>query len=261
MSHQAQTHVLNNSRQKGSHRLVLLIIANHAHGNGSNAFPSMKTLAAESLMSERQVIRIVADLERSGELIVERSRGRHAHNMAINMEIVADPNPDIMSGFKTAPTLTNPATNPDKSGTSTLTNLRSNPDKSDIAPYNDLKPEEERQEGNHTHALDLKCPVEMFKGFFSVDVGNNMRMAILGSVKDLPAWRRLLTLKAAFADKPEKERGKIQHWILGAYEEFLEKENGRNGNRKHDAPGGIGETEGSESSEDALRRIGSNPEF
>jgi hypothetical protein len=128
MSHQAQTHVMTHSRQKGSHRLVLLIIANHAHGDGTNAFPSMRTLAAESLMSERQVIRIVAELERSGELIVERSRGRHAHNMAINMQFRDTPNPDKMSVLPERQTLTKNGTNPDKSAASTLTNSNSNPD-------------------------------------------------------------------------------------------------------------------------------------
>jgi hypothetical protein len=281
MSHQAQTHVLNNSRQKGSHLLVLLIIANHAHGDGTNAYPSATTLAFESRLSPRQVKRIIADLEASGELFVNRSTGHHVHNMSINMGIInerqrprqdrkpAADNSDKMSPSHRRPTVTNPSSNGDKSDASTASTVTNSHANGDIAvspkhKEQNLRTEPEGKESTHAppvDPLDLKCPVEMFKAFFSVDVGNNMRMAILGSVKDLPAWRRLLTLKAAFADKPEKERGKIQHWILGAYEEFLEKENGRNGNRKHDASGGIGEAEGAESSEDALRRIGSNPEF
>jgi hypothetical protein len=164
MSHQAQTHVMTHSRQKGSHRLVLLIIANHAHGDGTNAFPSMRTLAAESLMSERQVIRIVAELERSGELIVERSRGRHAHNMAINMQFFGTPNPDKMSVLPEPQTLTKNGTNPDKSTASTLTNSTANPDIA-VSPQHiekNLKPrgKERARSGGRSRSKPIPLPLD-----------------------------------------------------------------------------------------------------
>jgi hypothetical protein len=102
--------------------LLLLMIANHAHADGTNAFPSIKTLAEECRMSERQIIRLVSVLEKSGELMIDHSAGRVANNYAISMHANPDKlsplNPDILSGS----TLTNPTPNPDISGTPTLTN-------------------------------------------------------------------------------------------------------------------------------------------
>lgn len=94
----------------------MLIIANHAHSDGTNAFPSIKTLAKESRMSERQVTRIVQKLEESGELKIGRSEGRVANSYSIQMgstltscqgstltsgrpnpDIAMSANPDILS--------------------------------------------------------------------------------------------------------------------------------------------------------------------
>lgn len=158
--------VIENSRQKGSALLLLLMIANHAHADGTNSFPSIETLAKECRMSVRQVIRLVAALEKSGELQVERSAGRTAHRYVLSIpnpdklsstvraaapakrQARAKRNPDKMAGFNPdttaglnsdivsgseAATLTSAATNPDKSDIPTLTNRVSNPDKSGIA--------------------------------------------------------------------------------------------------------------------------------
>lgn len=150
--------VIDNSRQKGSALLLLLMIANHAHADGTNSFPSIETLAKECRMSVRQIIRLVATLERSGELQVERSAGRTAHRYSLsipnpdklsldaeakptrkkrsravaNPDKMAEINPDKMAELDNA-TLTSEAVNPDRSAASTLTNRVSNPDKSGSA--------------------------------------------------------------------------------------------------------------------------------
>jgi hypothetical protein len=130
MSVQASSWVIEHSRQKGSALLVMLMIANHAHADGTNAFPSIQTLARECRMSARQITRIVAELERSGELQVERSEGRLSHRYALPFvqprqddRVAASDNPDKMTGLNpdkmsplSASTLTNPTPNPDKSG-------------------------------------------------------------------------------------------------------------------------------------------------
>lgn len=122
MSVQASSWVIKNSRQKGSALLLMLMIANHAHADGTNAFPSIQTLAHECRMSVRQVVRLIAQLEKSGELLIERSKGRTVHNYTINMaanrDKVSPSNPDKMS----VSTVTSEAANRDKSGTSTMTN-------------------------------------------------------------------------------------------------------------------------------------------
>jgi hypothetical protein len=67
--------VLRRSQSVGSARLVLLAIAVHINPSGI-AWPSYTTLAVETKLSRRHVIRLVKRLEESGELDVERRTGR-----------------------------------------------------------------------------------------------------------------------------------------------------------------------------------------
>ncbi|HXG85513.1 MAG TPA: helix-turn-helix domain-containing protein [Pyrinomonadaceae bacterium] len=151
MSVQAQSWVIKNSKHKGSALLVMLMIANHAHADGSNAFPSVQTLAAECRMSERQIIRLIAELEKSGELLIEKSRGRIAHTYAINMRT----NPDNLSSLNpdklSRSTLTNPKLNPDISGMPTLTN-------SPFPIYKEEPKEEKREEKRQRDAETAPAP-------------------------------------------------------------------------------------------------------
>lgn len=121
MSVQASAWVIENSQHKGSELLCLLMIANHAHADGTNAFPSIETLARECRMSARQIARILVRLEASGELKIERSGGRLVHRYELQM---SPSNPDKMSTLE--------AVNPDNLSTltdnSTLTNPPPNPD-------------------------------------------------------------------------------------------------------------------------------------
>jgi Helix-turn-helix domain len=66
--------VLRHSQAVGSARLVLLAISVHINPSGI-AWPSYQTLAAETKLSRRHVIRIVKRLEASGELEVTRRPG------------------------------------------------------------------------------------------------------------------------------------------------------------------------------------------
>lgn len=75
MSVQAMSWVIEHSTRKGADLLCLLMIANHAHADGSNSFPSLDVLAKECRMSQRQIARIVARLEESGSITVDRRGG------------------------------------------------------------------------------------------------------------------------------------------------------------------------------------------
>ena len=66
--------VLRRSQSVGSARLVLLVIAVHINPSGI-AWPSYHTLAVETKLSRRHVIRLVRRLEVSGELEVTRRPG------------------------------------------------------------------------------------------------------------------------------------------------------------------------------------------
>ncbi len=60
-------HVLNNSKAKKSHKLVLVEIANRTNKEGL-AWPSYATLARATGLTRQWVIKCVADLEAVGEL-------------------------------------------------------------------------------------------------------------------------------------------------------------------------------------------------
>jgi hypothetical protein len=81
VSVQAISWVIDRSRQKGGPLTVLIMIANHAHSDGTGAFPSFDTLARESRMSYRQISRIIPQLAKSGELRVRRNQGPNGTNL------------------------------------------------------------------------------------------------------------------------------------------------------------------------------------
>jgi Helix-turn-helix domain len=97
MSLEAMTWVIKHSKQKASSRFVLMMIANHAHADGTGSYPRVGTLAKECGMSERQVKRTLPELEASGELVVFWSKGRKPHEYAIPM---GESNSDILSLLK-----------------------------------------------------------------------------------------------------------------------------------------------------------------
>lgn len=115
MSFQATTWVIEHSQHKGSALLLLLMIANHAHSDGTNAFPSVEVLAKECRMSKRQIARILLELEKSGELGVDHSAGRkpHLYHLPLmNPDKMSSLNPDKMSSLE-SPTMTSRVANPD----------------------------------------------------------------------------------------------------------------------------------------------------
>lgn len=73
MSVEAIAVVLHHSKARGTDKLVLLGIANHAGDGGS--FPKVETLAKYANVTERAVQTSVSKLIRTGELLVERNQG------------------------------------------------------------------------------------------------------------------------------------------------------------------------------------------
>jgi len=72
--------VLQNSDERLGNRLVLIVLADHAHNDGSNCFPSVKTIAEEARMSERNVRYALRELEEHGSI---RSTGRTSKGMKV----------------------------------------------------------------------------------------------------------------------------------------------------------------------------------
>jgi len=60
--------VLTNSEATLGDRLVAIVLANHAHDDGDNAFASVETLAAEARVDRRTIQRSLRSLESLGEI-------------------------------------------------------------------------------------------------------------------------------------------------------------------------------------------------
>ncbi len=82
--------VIEKSDQKGSNLLVLLMIANHAHTDGTGACPAIPTLAAETRLTERGVRYILPKLELSAELVIERDAGPYGTHLYSLPGVVRD---------------------------------------------------------------------------------------------------------------------------------------------------------------------------
>ena len=68
-------YVWESSKQKGSSLLLLLAIADHAHDDGTGAYPSIDALAKKTRMSVRNTQYALRRLEASGELSVSLKAG------------------------------------------------------------------------------------------------------------------------------------------------------------------------------------------
>ena len=75
MSWQATSWVYRHSLSRHSSRLVLLCIADHAHDDGTNSYPSVSSICRETLLGERIVQQSIADLVSIGELRAEYGKG------------------------------------------------------------------------------------------------------------------------------------------------------------------------------------------
>jgi hypothetical protein len=192
MSAQAWSFVVKHSEHKGGALLLLLMIANHAHADGSNAYPTVKTLAAECRMSVRQVIRLVAQLEKSGELIVERSKGRHHHNYAINMNLNRDKKSELNDDKMSQLTLTSETPNPDICDTPTLTNRARHYINHSIEPSEGTAP------AKSLHLIEKKMRPEEEENIWLDAVANLIGAKSRHTLADAHSWRS--TIATAIAE-------------------------------------------------------------
>lgn len=116
MSIQAIAWVIEHSEAKLGARLVLLSIANHADARGENAFPAVETIAREARMSARTVQYAIKELERSGELVIERGAGRSGTHLFTLPGIMQPGLPLKPRGAKSAPSQNLQGCNPEQGG-------------------------------------------------------------------------------------------------------------------------------------------------
>lgn len=148
MSVQAMSYVIDHSGQKGSALLMLLMIANHARSDGTGAWPAVQTLAQECRMSKRQSVRLISQLEESGELLIDRNEGpfgTHRYTIAGMQkgdDILAPPEteggvtPRVEGGDKSARGVTPRASLGDTHVTQTIKNRPLEPSRT--VPFDDF---------------------------------------------------------------------------------------------------------------------------
>jgi hypothetical protein len=99
MSAKSVAQVLHHSHHSGTPKLVLIGIAWHMSETwDAGAWPSISRLANYAGVSERQVIRALAVLEQSGELIVDRHKGESYGGHRTNRYWVEVPCPSSCDG-------------------------------------------------------------------------------------------------------------------------------------------------------------------
>lgn len=94
MSVRVMTWVWEHSRSRLSARLVLLAIADHANGDGIDAFPSQVQLMRKTGLSERAVQKAIGELVELGELHVSTGGGR-GHTNRYRVLMVERPAEDV----------------------------------------------------------------------------------------------------------------------------------------------------------------------
>jgi hypothetical protein len=98
MSIYVMSRVWAGSRHKGGALLLMLALADFAHDDGTNAYPSIATLARKTRMSDRQVQRLIQQCEKSGELLAQRSTdGRSSTLYTIGLDALS------VTGVKRSP--------------------------------------------------------------------------------------------------------------------------------------------------------------
>ncbi|MFC7342062.1 helix-turn-helix domain-containing protein [Saccharopolyspora griseoalba] len=85
MSIKVMNWVWDESPAKGTELLMLLAIADNAADDGTNAFPSVSTLARKTRLDQRTVQRIIRKLSDQGQLLVEERGGRHPNRYSVVM--------------------------------------------------------------------------------------------------------------------------------------------------------------------------------
>jgi Helix-turn-helix domain len=113
---------LGGSRHGGSTLLVLLALADFSHDDGGSIYPSISTLAQKTRLSERQVQRTIAILEKSSEVFVHRGAGPGGVNLyTINLKVLG------MGGDKMTPPVTDATAGGDAHVTTGVTHLAPDP--------------------------------------------------------------------------------------------------------------------------------------
>lgn len=105
MSTTVQGWVWNHSRARQSTLLIAIALAEHAHHDGSGAYPSIATLALKARCSERQVQRAIRDLVALGEITIDPNagpRGVNVYTFTLTVTTPVSPRQNVTPTNRTA---------------------------------------------------------------------------------------------------------------------------------------------------------------
>lgn len=236
--------VIENSKHKGSMLLLLIMIADAAHPDGTGSYPSIATLAKRTRLSERQVKRMLPELEASGELVVFWSKGRRSHEYAVRM---GRTNRDILSRLiaeyeqnnsdKMSPlTVTDPNLNSDKSRASTVTNPTPAIKEERSEEHSETREPRSRSSqadprSSHPAIMALR---EVTGRYPAKEIYDDM-IATIGDMPDLDRLRKVNSAWIANGFKPTNYAGIVDWYHHGIpLKNQLPGTNSTNGHRTHD---------------------------
>jgi hypothetical protein len=101
MSIEVMSSVWKYSRQKGSARLLLLAIADSANESGE-AWPGIRSLAKKCATTDRNIQKLIKQIEAAGELLVVEGGGMETPNGPTNKFIVVTPGIPLPASAKQA---------------------------------------------------------------------------------------------------------------------------------------------------------------
>lgn len=132
--------VLRNSEEKLGRRLTLLVLADHAHDDGTESWPSVETISREARLSRRQVQTCLRGLEESGAITRTGTHPSGTTIYSVDLEL---------RGAKSAP----PRAVSSMDGAQNRTNRGA-----ETAPEPSLEPSKEQPSKNSVVALAFEEP-------------------------------------------------------------------------------------------------------
>lgn len=97
MSVSAVSWVLSESEARGSERLVLIVLADHASADGTDSYPSVETIALQARVSERSAQYALRALERGGHIArgEDRPNGTRCYTVHMRPEDLRPAGEDV----------------------------------------------------------------------------------------------------------------------------------------------------------------------
>ncbi|RDI16384.1 helix-turn-helix domain-containing protein [Lentzea flaviverrucosa] len=108
MSIKVVTLVWEHAPAAGNELLLLLAIADQANDLGTDAWPSVDTLARKTRLNKRTVQRLLQRLSSAGLVAIEPGGGRRSNRYTIDLNLLADPSSRTTDDEGTPPALRHP---------------------------------------------------------------------------------------------------------------------------------------------------------